>query len=307
MVSAPSQALGAVGHNQAQASLAAAIKARLNVEPVAQCLIAILAQVKVPSELAEGTLRELAFGSAAEPITGSAQLALGAMARQLKEASPERAARIVAKVLQELNTACSENRTCHLLLVLGNSGAEEALSAIRPRLDDKALSVRVAAVSALRFIAADEAETILIQKLTADPESEVRGAAIAAFRYRPMTNTAFQSICEVLRSDKSDRMRRHQERRSPGFSVSPPPEANVLPSGAKASARTVFAWRAVHEDACPWSRPKCGSVRRRYPLPTIGRLPTAPCTRRKLAHPEVGASHRLRSPESTYILPSKPT
>jgi hypothetical protein len=200
-------ALGTIGHDQAQAALVAALKARANDKAVVERLMVILAQVETPSPLAENTLRDLALRSSQPSIAGQAQLSLGTMARNLAETSPERAAKTVAWAVSDLEAATSESKVCQMLLVLGNAGAVEALPAIRRRLDDKAIEVRAAAVSALRFIDTDQAEALLIQALTADPEAEVRRAAVAAFRYRFVSNRAIQANREALRSDKSPAVR----------------------------------------------------------------------------------------------------
>jgi HEAT repeat protein len=196
-------ALAAVGHEQAQAALVATLQARANDEAVIQRLIAILSMVKSPTEQTETAMRDLALGSRDQLVAGMAQLALGTMARNLNETSPQRAAKIIAWAVNELESSTSEQKTAQLLLVLGNSGAVEALPAIRRRLADEAAAVRAAAASALRFIAATETEALLIQVLTSDSEPSVRVAAIGALAYRSMTERAFQTSCEVFRSDKA--------------------------------------------------------------------------------------------------------
>jgi HEAT repeat protein len=200
-------ALAAVGNEQSQAALVAIVKARDNDEVVLQRLLAILAQVKTPSPLAENTMRDLAVRSQQPSIALLAQLSLGNMARNLHDKSPARAEKIVAWAISEMEASPSESKTVHWLLVLGNTGAAEALPVIRTRLGDSASGVRAAAASALRFIEGDQAEAMLLQTLKADPDAAVRCAAIAAFRYRPMSKEAFGDNRDAMRSDKSVEVR----------------------------------------------------------------------------------------------------
>jgi HEAT repeat protein len=200
-------ALAAAGHEQAQAALVAALKARASDEAVALRLIPILAMLESPSELAEGTLRELALQPARQRIAASAQLGLGIMARSMKEDHPERAGKIVAWAVRELESAGSESKSHHFLLVLGNAGAPEALPAIQRFLGDHDAGVRAAAVGALRFIESDQTEALITQVLASDSEPEVRAEAVRDLGYRSVTGGAFQAAAEALRSDKSASVR----------------------------------------------------------------------------------------------------
>jgi hypothetical protein len=200
-------ALAAAGHEQAQASLVAALKARASDEAIALRLIPILGMVERPSELAEGTLRELALQPARQRIAASAQLGLGIMARSMKEDHPERAMEIVAWAIRELESAGSERGRHHFLLVLGNAGAPEALPAIQRFLGDHDAGVRAAAVGALRFIESDQAEALITQVLASDSEPEVRAEAVRVLCYRSVTKPAFQAAAEALRTDKSKSVR----------------------------------------------------------------------------------------------------
>jgi HEAT repeat protein len=200
-------ALGAVGHEQAQAGLVAALHDRANDEAFVLRVIPTLAMVKAPSALAENTLWDLALHSPQPAIAASAQLGLGIIARTLKETHPDRAAKITAWAVQGLESASSESATRQFLLVLGNSGAPDALPVIRKALADGEPGVRAAAVGALRFIDSDQAEALIARALGSDSEPEVRAEAVRALSYRSVTESAFQATAEALRSDKSASVR----------------------------------------------------------------------------------------------------
>src|SRR5262249_47488853 len=135
-------ALGAVGHEQAQAALVAALKAHGNDEVVALRLLAILAMVKSPSPLAEDAVRQRAFRSPLPAIAASAQLGLGIMARSLATTQTNRVAPIVTWAVRELQSSVSPTRKRHFLLVVGNTGALQTLPAIRAVLADRDSTVR---------------------------------------------------------------------------------------------------------------------------------------------------------------------
>jgi hypothetical protein len=200
-------ALAAVGHEQAQAALVAILKAQAKDPAMFQRIMVVLVQVKTPSPLLESTLQGLALSAASPATAGTAQLALGTVARSLEESSPERAAAIVAWAIQKEQGAASQTLQTHWLLVLGNTGARAALPAIEARLGDKSDPVRAAAVSALRFIDSDQAEALLMQTLAKDAVADVRYAAVAAFNYRSMTKKAFEANREALRGDKAPAVR----------------------------------------------------------------------------------------------------
>jgi hypothetical protein len=200
-------ALAKVGHEQAQAALVTILKAQANDPALFQRMIGVLVMVENPSPLLENTLRALASDAASPASASMAQLALGTVARKLEESFPERAAAIAAWAIQQEQSATSETLHSHWLLVLGNTGARAALPAIGPRLGDKSESVRAAAVSALRFIDADQAEALLIHALSTDFVADVRHAAVAAFHYRSMTKNAFEANRKALRGDKAPAVR----------------------------------------------------------------------------------------------------
>ncbi len=90
-------ALSAVGHEQAQAALVNVIKARSQDWQTLASLIPSLASVTSPTPQAENIISNLAFKSKDNRIASTAQLALGAMARNLTQNknTSERANKII--------------------------------------------------------------------------------------------------------------------------------------------------------------------------------------------------------------------
>ncbi len=194
-------ALAAIGHPEAQTALVDVLRRRQSDEASVAYLVPILARLKSPSPEAENALRHLAH-SASPAIMAIAELGLGSMAGHLKATAPQRSAGIVSGFVQELKSVGSEERLTHLLLVLGNSGASDALPAIQEQVRNKSVGVRVAAVAALRFIEIDQAEILMLEALASDADAEVREAVVHALPYRAMNDRTFRALATTCQSDK---------------------------------------------------------------------------------------------------------
>lgn len=195
-------ALSTVGHPEAQAALIAAIRARSNEWPALLMLIPALGSVRAPTQLAEDTLRDLAFHSSDWNISSTAQLALGAMARNLAE-MPERAAKIVKLVIKEIDSSLSNDLTRQWLLVLGNAGSTLALPTVARFMNNPSSELRAAAASALRWIDSSQAENLLINALTSDPDATVRLEAAVALGFREMDAASYEGQKKTFLKDNA--------------------------------------------------------------------------------------------------------
>ncbi|MFL6277755.1 MAG: HEAT repeat domain-containing protein [Blastocatellia bacterium] len=199
-------ALGIVAHAAAQAALVSAMRARPNDWLAQSLLIPTLGAVGEPTPLAEEALRELAFNSPKPDIAATAQLALGAVARNLAGKSPERAAKIVEEVIKRIDASASEEATRQMLFVLGNAGVPQALPALTRFAASPSPALRAAAVMALRFIAGDQTNGLLIHAL-ADPEETVKVEAAAALGFREMNAGLFKAQKQAFERDQSVNVR----------------------------------------------------------------------------------------------------
>src|SRR5581483_10192583 len=200
-------ALGAVGNSEAQAALVTAIKARPTDWPALSMLIPALNQASIPTPVAEAAIRELASQSQNPEIASTAQLTLGAMARNLSNTSPGRAANIVDSLVNQINSSTSPDTTRQLLLALGNAGSVKAYSTIARFTTDSLPGVRAAATAALRFINTDQAEKQLIKILGSDSDPSVRLEAANAFGYRQVNASSFAAQRQAFATDKDDKVR----------------------------------------------------------------------------------------------------
>ncbi|MEI2579915.1 HEAT repeat domain-containing protein [Scytonema sp. PRP1] len=202
-----SGALSAVGNESAQSALINAIAARSQDWNALAVLIPSLATVSEPSSSSEETLWNLALNSTDDRISSTVQLALGAMARNLSQTSPERTNKIVDRFVKQLKTANSVEQKRQFLLVLGNSGSKQALGAIAPLIKASAPEVRAAAASALRWIEDDQVDSLLTNALSKDADDRVRLEAAVALSYRKIDPTIFQAQKQAFLSDKAVKVR----------------------------------------------------------------------------------------------------
>lgn len=200
-------ALSAVGHTQAQSALVTAIQSHQQDWLAMSILIPSLATVNSPTQEAEDVLRNLAFNSKEERTASTAQLALGAMARNLAQNSPERANKIVEQFVQKLQTAKNDEQTRQYLLVLGNAGSKQALKAITQLTSASNPSVRATAATALRWIQDSQVDTLLTKALSSDSDDAVRLEATVALGFREMNNATFQVQKQAFLSDKAVKVR----------------------------------------------------------------------------------------------------
>jgi hypothetical protein len=200
-------ALGAVGHQEAQAALVSAISARSKDWPALSMLIPALDEANLPSQLAEDTVRDLALRSRNADVAFTAQLTLGTMARNLAETSPERATKIVELFIKQVESSPSVDATRQALLALGNAGSANAYSTITRFLTDSSPALRAAAALALRWVPSERVDAELTRALTSDPEATVRLEAAVALGFRQMTDGTFEAQKRAFLTDKNDKVR----------------------------------------------------------------------------------------------------
>jgi len=198
-----SNALGSVGHSQAQKALAKAIYERAEDFPFVLVCIQNLALVNMPTLDAENTLIDFAVNSKDSHIRTSSLLGLGNMARNLSRFSPERSEKLIDWLIKLVQNSNSTDRIRVVLLALGNSGAIQALPVFIRLSSSKESSLRSAAVSGLRWIDSEEVDRILSEFLTLDPEPSVRRAAVFALKFRKITSATYNAQKEAFLHDKS--------------------------------------------------------------------------------------------------------
>jgi len=200
-------ALGAVGHTEAQTALVTAVRARPQDWSALSMLIPALGGVNSPTQMAEDTLRDLAFNSPNPDIASTAQLILGSIARNLAETSPQRAEKIVDLFIKQIESSSSADGIRQILLVLGNAGSTRAFSTIARFMTHSSPALRATAASALRWIAVDQVDPLLVKTLTSDSEAEVRLEAAVALGLREMSEATFNPQKQAFLTDKDDKVR----------------------------------------------------------------------------------------------------
>ena len=198
-----SGALSAVGNSQAQTALANTIKTRSQDWDALYVLIPSLGSVNNPNNEAEDILNKLAFNSQDERIASTAQLALGTVAYNLTQTSPNRTNKIVKQFVQKLSREKSEEKIIQYLLVLGNTGSANAFDTIVSFTKADSAKIRSAATSALRLIDNKQVDDVITKILTKDADDSVRLEAATILGYREINPETFKIQKQSFTSEKS--------------------------------------------------------------------------------------------------------
>jgi HEAT repeat protein len=90
--------------------------------------------------------------------------------------------------------------------VLGNFGAPELSEIIAPQLASKDPMIRATALSTLRFVETQAAETILVEAMTKDEDGEVRRAAAQELTFRRLDTASLAAVRELARTAREERL-----------------------------------------------------------------------------------------------------
>ena len=198
-----SGALSAVGNSQAQTALANTIKTRSQDWDALYVLIPSLGSVNNPNNEAEDILNKLAFNSQDKRIASTAQLALGTVAYNLTQTSPNRTNKIVKQFVQKLSREKSEEKIIQYLLVLGNTGSANAFDTIVSFTKADSAKIRSAATSALRLIDNKQVDNVITKILTEDADDSVRLEAATILGYREINPETFKIQKQSFTSENS--------------------------------------------------------------------------------------------------------
>ena len=183
------------------------MKARSNDATLFSTLSFVLAQTKSPTLQTENALSEFAFATPETDTVKTAQLMLGAMARNIDETDPQRAASLIDRLIKHLGSSSVPNVSRRLLSVLGNSGSTAAMPTIKRFLTDPSPDLRGGAAYALRWVDSSEVDDLLCSTVMNDSDESVRLQALSALAYRDITPTTFETQKRVFLSEKSDNVR----------------------------------------------------------------------------------------------------
>jgi HEAT repeat protein len=200
-------ALGTVGNPQAQAALSYAILARPNDWPAVSTLIPALGGAASPTVVTEKTLRDLATRATDPNVAATATLALGTVAHNLANKSPNRSAAVLDWLIERTKTPASEDQTRLLLLAIGNAGAARSFPVVARFTTDASPLVRAAALVALRFVKSSQSDSLLLHALASDADPKVRRDAAFALSFRKMTSASFAAQKNALATDQDPKVR----------------------------------------------------------------------------------------------------
>ncbi len=173
-----------------------------------------------------------------EPDRGSAvAVTLGALSRDLAAEQPQRARKLVAKLVTQVTRGGKQGATgetprslrdeCNWLAALGNSGDPQALPAIKKALDDSRQEVRASAAHALRFQDPAATHDTMVLRMAAEESFGVRLGLLHAARWQgPKARLTF--VEKALRYDRSEAVRLDAAFTLASWSVSAPGIRKVL-------------------------------------------------------------------------------
>lgn len=158
-------------------------------------VVRALSLLEMPSEATVHYLDKLR----AEPVVQrQATYGYGASAYHLREKNPELALAVVQKLIAELKAAHDLHALVTTIRALGNAAHPASLAALQPYLRHENVTVRVAAVDALRRVPGAVADQLLADVLRGNDGSQVRLAALRALGYRPLSAVLVYALREVI-------------------------------------------------------------------------------------------------------------
>lgn len=179
-------ALGAAGSPVAQSTLVGLAESTSLSADVRSNAVAMLGLTEQPSDATVSALGKLTADRDGD-VRGTAALALGNAAQAQRRAGQVgESEQAVDELLAKLAAATTPDEQILYLQALGNAGDARALPAIQTALTGGDDELRSAAVTALRFIAAEPVDALIAATLLRDPSLRVRRSAVFAASFRPL-------------------------------------------------------------------------------------------------------------------------
>ena len=200
-------ALGAVGHDEAQAALVNAIRVHNTDVEMLPKLVLALDRSMAPSQLSEDALRELAANSNTPEIAQLSLFLLGNVANKVAQTSPERSTKIVNSLIRDTAETTSPEVLKGRLLALGATRSAVALKIIAGFLYHPSAEIRAVAASALRLFPVGTADELLLKVLATDMDATVRNACAEALGERGLTQESYQVQSKVFDTEPAENVR----------------------------------------------------------------------------------------------------
>jgi HEAT repeat protein len=164
---------------------------------------AIVAFVQMQHPTTEATRVPLKLITDSNPaVRSAARMMSGALARAARPEHAEEADSIDASLIALYRGARDMREKSDLLAALGNSVGPDAVPVIEEALGDASVSVRAAAVRALRLAGGIKIDRLLAAAITSDHDAAVRSHAIVAARFRhPLPAPLADALIQAASSD----------------------------------------------------------------------------------------------------------
>ena len=200
--------LGSLTSAQSQDALVRALRARNLDTNAIDLIIPTLGFMSNPTQDAQDEIYRIA-NNGDKNSSSTAFLSLGLMAHSLNESDEIRSSEIVSDINSRLLKSKDANEQELLLGVLGNAGSPKSLTAISEFLNHKSPEIRAQAALALRRIDSNTADELLIERLTIENETWVKGEILESISHRKATSNVIQVQISLLNSEKNEGVKMH--------------------------------------------------------------------------------------------------
>ncbi|NRA66656.1 MAG: HEAT repeat domain-containing protein [Pseudobacteriovorax sp.] len=198
-------ALTSSGHRESQSMLKQMIKqAETADEKLANRMIPHLSFVNEPNQETLDFLKDYAKNAPTDNLKGTATLAIGTAAHQLRKTDREKAVSLMKEQAEELNNTPKKDEETieRKLKTIGNIGVDEQLEIVQPYLESQSEAVRIAAIRGLRHIPNSDAKRILIGIMKDDNNRNYRLAAVDSLGHRDAISEEFSAYVEHIEKER---------------------------------------------------------------------------------------------------------
>jgi hypothetical protein len=185
-------ALGSASTAQSEGALIGLASSKATGEGVRNRALAALGRTPRPEPAAVNAFQDILRR---DPFNEQALLGIGSYSRRLRDAGKTSEANALGELLVgRLTAADARSDRLTALRAIINSGYIGALPQLKAALGDADDDVRSAAVRALQAMHAAEIDSLIADRLLADPSGDVRVSALGAARVRQPTDTLTDAV-----------------------------------------------------------------------------------------------------------------
>ncbi|WP_394825917.1 HEAT repeat domain-containing protein [Pendulispora albinea] len=200
-------ALASAGTPESQAALVSALRASDGKRAKEHALLGAMGFVKKPTAETMKVLDDIVSAKGDDEVRSTARFARASLAGQGADPNTPQARAVVKSEVAAYRSATGGEERTTALLALGNTGSQDVLDVAREALADSDPQVRAAGAASLRFVAAGEAEDLLVRVAANDSASAVRAEALRSLGLRILGEPAVQTVAGLAKADLEEDVR----------------------------------------------------------------------------------------------------